>query len=92
MIDEILAGIEIVGKIFDHLTAAKAQAQSGLPITPEQRAAVQAANDLRVANLTAEIDARIGPAKPTPTLTPFSDVQIVAASEPERLPPASGGA
>lgn len=61
--DEILAAIEIFDKLSATLDAARARAAAGgsPELTPDERAALDAANELRKNKLLASIDARVGP-------------------------------
>jgi len=61
--DEILAAIEIFDKLSATLAAARARAAAGGSgeLTPAERAALDAANELRKNQLLASIDSRVGP-------------------------------
>ena len=61
--DEILAAIEIFDKLSATLAAAQARAAAGGSgeLTPDERAALDAANELRKNQLLASIAARVGP-------------------------------
>ena len=63
ILDEILAGIEIFDRLSATLAAAQARAAAGGSgeLTLDERAALDAANELRKNQLLASIDARVGP-------------------------------
>jgi hypothetical protein len=90
VIDDILAGIELVEGLLSHLTAAKQVAEQGGDLTPDQRSALDAANAVRKNRLLAAIDARIGPDDSLPAVTndPLADDKdkvAVLAAEVARL-------
>lgn len=68
--DEILAAIEIYDKLSATLTAAQARAAAGGSgeLTPDERAALDAANELKKNQLLASIAARVGPDTDAPAV------------------------
>ena len=62
ILDEILAGIEIFDRLSATLAAAQARAAAGGSgeLTPDERAALDAANELKKNQLLASIAARVG--------------------------------
>jgi hypothetical protein len=90
VIDDILTGIELFQGLLSHLMAAKQVAEQGGDLTPDQRAALDAANGVRKNRLLAAIDARIGPDDSLPAaandpLADDKDKVSVLAAEVARL-------
>ena len=70
ILDEILAGIEIFDRLSATLAAAQARAAQGGSgeLTPDERAALDVANDARTRRLIASIDAKVGPDTDAPAV------------------------